>query len=504
MHCELDGKDIDTLTEPKVLTDFRCVDKDGERSLTANSDITFFNQDGELQHNLLIKGNNLLALYTLRERLAGQVKLIYIDPPYNTNNDSFCYNDNFNHSSWLVFMKNRLEVARELLRDDGVIFVQIDDNEQAYLKVLMDEIFGRDNFRSQIVWLRSSSGKVASRTLPQDTDYILWYSKSEHYEFHHVYKPLAAATKKMYNKDDQDGRGKYRLFPLQAPGDVGQGAMYDFIDNDGKVWKPPVKGWRIQQSELKALDDDGRLYKSGTSLSAKAYWQERAREDKIANNTWEDIADSPELSSFWRDIANLQGANREKINFTGQKPEKLIKRIIEMTTSENDIVLDFCVGTGTTSAVAHKMGRRWIGIEQMDYIEELTKKRMQQVIAGEQIGISKSINWSGGGSFIYFELKKYNQEYIDRIDNATSIGELEKVYVDIRNNAFLQFWFERTCFEKETGFRELNLNDRKDKLIQVLDLNQLYLNYADMDDARHKVTDDEKTLTNKFYGTKEN
>lgn len=150
LHIEIDSKDIDTLEEPKVLTDFRYVDKDGEKPLTADSDVVFFDKDGNLQQNLLIKGNNLLALYTLRERLAGKVKLIYIDPPYNTGNDGFKYNDSFNHSAWLIFMKNRLEVAKDLLREDGVIFVSIKDNELAYLKVLMDEIFGLDNFVNAI------------------------------------------------------------------------------------------------------------------------------------------------------------------------------------------------------------------------------------------------------------------------------------------------------------------------------------------------------------------
>lgn len=146
LQVEIDSKDIDTLEEPKVLTDFRYIDKDGERAITASDDIDFFDNNGELKQNLLIKGNNLLALFTLKARIAGKVKLIYLDPPYNTGNDGFRYNDSFNHSAWLTFMKNRLEVAKDLLADDGVIFVQCDDNEQAYLKVLMDEVFTRDNF----------------------------------------------------------------------------------------------------------------------------------------------------------------------------------------------------------------------------------------------------------------------------------------------------------------------------------------------------------------------
>lgn len=489
LQIEMDSKDIDTLEEPKVLTDFRYIDKSGEVSLTASSDIQFFDNEGNLKQNLLIKGNNLLALYTLRERLLGKVKLVYIDPPYNTGNDGFKYNDSFNHSAWLAFMKNRLETAKDLLSDDGSIFVQIDGNEGAYLKVLLDEIFGRENFRSQVTWLRSSSGKTISRNLSEDTDYILWYSKTENYAFYPVYKPLSEATVKMYSKNDNDGRGKYRLYPLQKTGSPGPETTYDFVDNEGKVWSCPAKGWRMKQSKLKALENDGRLYKESGSLSEKAYWNERATDGQIANNLWDDIA-------------NLQGANSEKIDFVGQKPEKLIKRIIDMTTTEADIVLDYHLGTGTTSVVAHKMNRRWVGVEQMDYIDKIAKKRLEKVISGEQGGISKDVGWNGGGSFVYFELKKYNQEYVERIMEATSLSELEDLYVDMRNNAFLKFWFDRSHFEKDEDFRQLDLDGRKQALADVLDENQLYLNYGDMNDTRHNVTADEKALTDTFYGTK--
>ena len=190
--------------------------------------------------------------------------------------------------------------------------------------------------------------------------------------------------------------------------------------------------------------------------------------------------------------------------FAYPKSEWLIRRVLEIGSNEGDLILDFCLGSGTTSAVAHKMGRRWVGIEQMDYIEDVAKERLKKVVEGEQGGISKSVDWQGGGSFVYFELKKYNQEYIDRIMEATSLKELEDIYVEMRNNAFLKFWFDRSHFEKDEDFRQLDLDGRKEALADVLDENQLYLNYADMDDTRHKVTADEKALTDKFYGTNEN
>ena len=186
--------------------------------------------------------------------------------------------------------------------------------------------------------------------------------------------------------------------------------------------------------------------------------------------------------------------------FENPKPENLIQRAIELSTDENDIVLDYHLGSGTTCAVAHKMGRRWIGIEQMDYIEDITKERLKKVIEGEQGGISKAVNWQGGGSFIYFELKKYNQDFLDKIMIANSKGELDEVYNEMAKNAFLKFWFEKNEFEKDENFRSLDLDQRKELLIGILDENQLYLNHADMRDSRYHVTDEEMALTDLFYG----
>lgn len=184
----------------------------------------------------------------------------------------------------------------------------------------------------------------------------------------------------------------------------------------------------------------------------------------------------------------------------GKKPEKILHRIIKMTTKENDIILDFFVAC----AVAHKMGRRWIGIEQMDYIEDITKVRLQKVLNGEQSGISKAVNWQGGGSFVYFELKKYNQEFVEKILSANTKTELNKVYKEMQENAFLQFWFEKDDFKEvfkdDDDSLIDNLNERKQKLIDILDSNQLYLNYLEMNDAKHEVSEHDKILTKAFYG----
>ena len=190
------------------------------------------------------------------------------------------------------------------------------------------------------------------------------------------------------------------------------------------------------------------------------------------------------------------------VDFTNAKPETLVSFFIKAVTNEDDLVLDFFSGSGTTCAVAHKMGRRWIGIEQMDYIEDITKERLKKVIEGEQGGISKAVGWQGGGSFIYFELKKYNQDFLNQIMAANSKGELDEVYADMAKNAFLKFWFDKNEFEKDENFRSLDLDQRKELLISILDENQLYLNHADMRDSRYHVSEEEMNLTDLFYGAK--
>lgn len=486
--------DINRLLDAKVFTNFKRIGiEKGTSSAKASAvkehKLDGFKRDekGTIKDNLIIKGNNLLALASLKKEFAGKVKLIYIDPPYNTGNDGFKYNDSFNHSSWLVFMKNRLKIAQQLLFQDGNIFIQIDDNEQAYLKILCDDIFGRENFRSQISWLRSSSGKTTSRNLPSDVDYILWYSKTDRYVFNPIFKPLSESTVAMYNKDDKDGRGKYRLFPLQKTGGPGPETTYDYIDNNGKKWKCPPKGWRMIYKKLKDLDNDGRLYIEGKTIAEKAYWNERENEGKIANNLWDDIY-------------NLQGSNSEKVEFAGQKPEKLLKRIIEMGSSEGDIVLDYHAGTGTTLAVAHKTRRQYIGIEQMDYIHDLPEARLKQVIKGEQTGISKDVNWKGGGDFLYMELAKWNEEWIEKIEKAKIGKELAKLWNEMKETAFLSYKVDpKTIDANAKDFADLSIADQKKFLIECLDKNQLYVNLSEIDDKEYGVSKEDIKLNKEFY-----
>lgn len=470
--------EIDRLKDPKVFTNFKRIYKKGENTVKEikNTD------------NLIIRGNNLLALYSLKKKFAGKVKLIYIDPPYNTGSDSFSYNDAFNHSTWLTFMKNRLEIARDLLHKEGSIFIQCDDNEQAYLKVLCDEIFGRDNFRSQISWLRTSSGKTSSRTLSNDVDTILWYSNTSNYVFNHTFKPLSEKTKAMYKFDDKDGRGIYRLYPLQKTGGPGPETTYDYIDNSGKKWKCPAKGWRMNKTKLKALENDNRLYLEGNTIGEKAYWNERENEGKIANNLWEDIP-------------NLQGSNKEFLNFSGQKPELLLKRIFETSSREGDLILDFFGGSGTTGIVAHKMKRQYILVEQMGSQVDILLKRLKNVIEGDQSGISKAVDWKGGGDFVYCELMQWNEKYLEEIKKSKDSKELIKIWNLMKEKAFLSYKVSPDKFDKEIKeFEKLKLEDQKKFLIECLELNQLYVNLSEIDDKIYGVSKEDKELNKKFYG----
>ncbi|MCW1895464.1 site-specific DNA-methyltransferase [Acinetobacter baumannii] len=549
LHQEVDSKDIDTLFEPKVLTNPEYY------SATNETEFEFFDENGELKENLLIKGNNLLALYSLREKLANKVKLLYLDPPYNTENDGFKYNDTFTHSSWLLFIKNRLEVVKDLLKEDGLVFIQCDDNEQAYLKVLADEVFGRENYLNQVsVKMKQTSGASGGgedKRLKKNIEYILIYTKNmnsengfkkfndfydevELFEYLETMKQLKKSWKytrilksvgtKEHIKTLTDGSGEpievytHKGVVLEPIKKVMEEENLTEAECYLKYFDKIMRDTNAQSSirtrvmegvtgdhELLSIEYVPRSGKNKNKVTTVYY--KGAKCDQIA---WlSDIAVKrgkyifklEKAGTFW-DGFPLNNLTKEGgVLFpNGKKPELLLQRIIEIATDEGDLVLDFFSGSGTTAAVAHKLGRKWIAIEQMDYIDEITKTRLKRVINGEDGGISKLVNWNGGGSFVYFELKRYNQAYQDGILAATSKGELDSLYNEMAQNAFLKFWFDKKDFEREESFRALSLDDRKVLLLQLLDENQLYLNHADMLDSKFKVTQEEIALTDKFYG----
>ncbi len=436
--------------------------------------------------NYLIKGNNLIALHSLKKKFAKQVKCIYIDPPYNTGNDSFNYNDNFNHSSWLVFMKNRLEAAREFLSDDGVIFVQCDDNEQAYLKVLMDEVFLRENFVASVSWKQFHSVKNDAANFSKNIEYILCYCKNfsknlisnEPFDKSNLYKL-------------KDENGFYKLDPVWAKSG-NNFSPYTFLN--GKTWSPPSGTfWRYSIGTLKDMEQNNRIVFNGKNPMAKRYLSE--------------VAEGRKSSTFWDGSEvgyNLNGDAEIKQLFNGNKvfnnpkPEALISRILEISTQENDLVLDFFAGSGTTCAVAHKMKRRYIGIEQMDYIETITKERLKKVIEGEQGGISKKCDFKGGGSFVYAELKEVNLGIKKQITNAKSASECLKIFNDL-NERILKRTDNKMDKIHSEEFHNLDLNEQKRICCAFLDSNEDYLNLGDIDEDAWEIDGITKKYNEIFY-----
>lgn len=389
-----------------------------------------------LQDNLLIKGNNLLALHSLKPLYAGKVKLIYIDPPYNTGNDSFNYNDNFNHSTWLVFMKNRLEIARELLSEDGVIFVQCDDNEQAYLKVLMDEVFGKTKKESNFVChvaikTASVNGfKIYANKPVRVKESILIYSKNiKQYEYHRIYTEQSGNWDSHFNLFYDKENDK--VFPLKEilinKGIMQQNGKLEDLDLNNKNFRNFYITYKsnifqtgaykeCKEKQLSKIQYINKIYKVTDELylynGRMVSFLEKSL--KIVKNQ-ERMALA--LTDFWDDIAFNNVQNESGSGFAqGKKPEALLERIIQISTQPGDLVLDFFAGSGTTGAVAHKMGRRWIMIEQMDYITSITRNRMIRVLEGEQGGVSKNHNFNGGGSFVYCNFENSYYKKYDTLD----------------------------------------------------------------------------------------
>ncbi|MFP6228621.1 DNA methyltransferase [Helicobacter pylori] len=442
-HEILHKKEIDTLLHKKALCHF---EMPGEGDLE--------NALKDKNTNYLIKGNNLIALHSLKKKFAKQVKCIYIDPPYNTGNDSFNYNDNFNHSSWLVFMKNRLEAAREFLSDDGSIYISLDYNEVHYCKVLMDEIFGVENFQREIIWRIGwlSGYKTSINNFIRNHDTILFYSKN--------------ADKLFFNKK--------------------------YIEN--KDFKELIKIEKIQ-SNLDNLGIDREKQKKIIKIINHETRPERYPLEDIWNgNEYDDLNSIAIVSYSGETVSKMLGTEEIK----GQKSEKLIQRILEVSTNENDLVLDFFAGSGTTCAVAHKMKRRYIGIEQMDYIETITKERLKKVIEGEQGGISKKCGFKGGGSFVYAELKEVNLEIKKQILNANSASECLKIFNDL-SERFLKRADGKMDEIHSEEFQNLDLNEQKRICCELLDSNEDYLNLGDIDEDAWGIDEITKKYNEIFY-----
>ncbi|ECH3658839.1 site-specific DNA-methyltransferase [Campylobacter upsaliensis] len=503
---EILAKDeIDVLFARKALQNFELI---GQGDLKENLN----------NANLLIKGNNLLALHSLKKKFANKVKLIYIDPPYNTGNDSFNYNDNFNHSTWLTFMKNRLEIAREFLSDDGVIFIQCDDNEQAYLKVLCDEIFGRENFVCNFACIVAPAGTQSSVFVAQQHNYCLAYAKNKSNLTLFNIANTEQELKEKYKEKD-----KYGFYYSERLWKRGQGGKKEDVPSlHFPVYYDEIKDKIYIDSEAKNVKNLIKIipYQTKGVLGRWTWSKEKMLNEKHkliirkVNNEYvlhkknyrQDDKGKLPYSVITSDIARTEIGSleiKEIFNdkvFNYPKSEKFLKRIIEISTQENDLVMDFFAGSGTTLAVAHKMKRRFIGIEQMEYIESITKERLKKVINGEQGGISKAVDWQGGGSFIYAELMPLNAIYKERIKNINDEKTLDSIYKDLESKAFLDYRIDLDSILKDKEFKELDLQEKKEVLLDILDSNMDYVLYGDIEDKDYAISSEVIELNKIFYG----
>ncbi|CAX30077.1 site-specific DNA-methyltransferase [Helicobacter pylori] len=498
-HEILHKNEIDTLLNKKALCRF---EMHGQGDLK--------NALKDKNTNYLIKGNNLIALHSLKKKFAKQVKCIYIDPPYNTGNDSFNYNDNFNHSSWLVFMKNRLEAAREFLSDDGVIFVQCDDNEQAYLKVLMDEIFLRENFVSCITHIVKPEGRMYGQ-VAKTHEYILVYAKNINNLIFNEIEKEGHTFSYIDEKGGFDLQGlenrNFRAFNgLNIPS-LRYGLFIDENQKDSNGFMPVFGEYRDGLTEVFPDSRNGfdLVWRWGKEKALKenhslvGVFKDRLRVfQKVRSNT------TRAKSIFWdKSMITQKGTEEVKQIFKTQifdfpKPEALLQRILEISTKENDLVLDFFAGSGTTCAVAHKMKRRYIGIEQMDYIETITKERLKKVIEGEQGGISKKCGFKGGGSFVYAELKEVNSGIKKQILNAKSADECLKIFNDLNERILKRADCKMDEIDSEE-FQNLDLNEQKRIYCKLFDSNEDYLNLGDIDEDAWEIDESTKKYNEIFY-----
>ena len=369
--------------------------------LIENTELSNTAADPDTQ-NMLIHGDNLLALKALESKFVRQVKCIYIDPPYNTGSAFEHYDDNLEHSQWLNLIRPRLEILWQLLSEDGSLWISIDDDEQAYMKVLCDELFGRSSFIASIIWQKRTSPDMRA-AISDGHDYVLVYAKDRD-----LFKetrnriPLTPDQATNYKNPDNDPKGPWASSDFTAQG-WRPNQMYEIVTPSGKVVTPP-KGrcWRHLEEVYKQLLKDGRLWfgSDGSGVPRKKTYLSES--EGIAPWTWWTNKEVGHNQEAKKEIIALFGAQNA---FDTPKPERLIQRIIHIASNPGDLVLDSFLGSGTTAAVAQKMGRRWIGVEMGNHAYTHCKVRMDKVIAGEDPGgITKAQSWQGGGGYRFYEV----------------------------------------------------------------------------------------------------
>lgn len=426
------GKEDRFNPEPRILLE------DKEKSFSYEKDTNGFakelfdrmeaeNKVVPTYDNMLIHGDNLLALKALEQDYTGKVKCIYIDPPYNTGNAFEHYDDGLEHSIWLSLMRDRLEILKRLLAEDGSIWISLDDNEQAYCKVLCDEIFGRQNFVCNVIWQKKFSPSNDAKWLSDNHDFLIVYARNK-LNWRPNLLPRSEEMNERYKNPDNDPRGAWTSGDCSVK-TYSAASDYPITLPSGRVVNPPAGYcWRFSKTKFKELVDDNRIWfgKDGNGVPR-------------VKRFLSDVQDGIVPLTIWthQEVGHNQDAKKEVKEFNSKdvfatpKPEKLIQRVLHLASNPGDLVLDSFLGSGTTAAVAHKMGRRWIGVEMGDHVYTHCIPRLQKVIKGEDAGgVTKSTGWLCGGGFKFYELAsslivkdKYGQQIISDKYNADMLAE---------------------------------------------------------------------------------
>jgi adenine-specific DNA-methyltransferase len=388
------GKDERPRLEPRILLE------DASNSFHAKQRAS----DNDIFDNQLIFGDNLLGLKALEQRLSGKVKCVFIDPPYNTGSAFEHYDDGLEHSTWLSLIRDRLELIHCLLRDDGSLWITIDDTEAHYLKVVCDEIFGRTNFIANVIWQKRFSPNSTAQFISDSHDHILVYAKDRH-SWKRRLLPRDQNNDKSYRNPDSDPRGPWTSGDLSARNSYSAG-IYPVSTPSGRIIPGPPKGmyWRVSKEKLAELDDDKRIWwgKDGDNVPRLKRFLSEVMDGIVPQTVW-----------VHNEVGNTQEAKKEVMSvvppdaavFQTPKPERLIRRIFELATDPGDLILDSFAGSGTAGAVAHKMGRRWIMVEFGEHCHTHIIPRLKKVIDGEDPGgITEAVSWKGGGGFRYYRL----------------------------------------------------------------------------------------------------
>jgi adenine-specific DNA-methyltransferase len=414
------GKENQPKLEPRILLE------DPAQSYHAAQRVT----DNDIFDNRLIFGDNLLALRALEQEFTGKVKCIFIDPPYNTGSAFTHYDDGVEHSLWLSLMRDRLELLRRLLSEDGSIWITIDDTEAHYLKVLCDEVFGRSNFVANVIWQKRFSPNSTAQFISDSHDHVLLFAKQK-LQWKRNLLPRDDKHNRAYKNPDNDSRGVWTSGDLSARNSYSAG-IYPVTTPSGRVIAGPPKGmyWRVSKMKLMELDQDGRVW-----------WGANGDNVPRLKRFLSDVMDGIVPQTIWLqdEVGHTQEAKKEVMAvvhadmdvFQTPKPERLLQRVMNLATQPGDLVLDSFAGSGTTGAVAQKMGRRWIMVELGEHIHTHIIPRLQKVIDGNDLGgVTEATNWKGGGGFRYFRLApslltedKWGNWVISKEYNAAMLAE---------------------------------------------------------------------------------